>query len=200
MDLTEQELRFLTALGLSIDDVLDARRLSSRARRRMAEEARKTLILGSPCEKAGHRLRTRSGHCAQCDTRKIAFQSRYSQIGYVYIAGSMLKKVIKVGTTESIAGRQSSLRKEGYAGCHDWTILAHVKVANCGRLEQRTLQLLDEYKNIESYLKDGKEQYAWEAFRCSFTVAKNALDDAMKGVPALEQEYIHPYYQHYEFV
>ena len=42
---------------------------------------------------AGHRLRSRAGHCFQCDTARIAFVKRHHDTAYIYIAGSLETKV-----------------------------------------------------------------------------------------------------------
>src|SRR5947208_2447587 len=81
--LTQDEINFLSRHGLSPEDVLDGRHLSQAGARSRAEELGKTLVLGSPCRARGHKLRTRPGHCAQCDPKKIAYQGRFSSPGYV---------------------------------------------------------------------------------------------------------------------
>src|SRR5678815_3361408 len=51
-----------------------------------------------PCGRAGHTLRTRAGHCIQCDTSKVAYQMRHHLPGYVYLAGSHGTGLLKIGT------------------------------------------------------------------------------------------------------
>lgn len=197
LGLSEDEVRFLATQGLSAFDVLDGRGLSQVTRKSRAAEQEKSIILGSRCAKAGHRLRTRYGHCAQCDTSKLAYQDRSSRTGYVYIAGSLLKTLIKVGGSGSIEDRELSLRK-GYAGVHDWVILCWVKLPNYGRNERKTQDLLSEYAQPEIYRKGDNNQIASEVFRCSFSAARNALDEATEGVSIIER-YMAAYFDHYEF-
>ena len=87
--LTDDEIWFLRLRGFSPEDVYDGRYEFKEDREMAAKNAGKTLVLGPRCRAAGHRLRTRSGHCVQCDPKKIAFQERYNSPGYVYIAGSL---------------------------------------------------------------------------------------------------------------
>jgi len=87
VDLTQDEQRFLARYGLTANDVYDGRGVHNKIRRRLAKEVGKAVILKTPCAKAGHRLATRAGHCVQCDPKKLAFQQRHSESGYVYIAG-----------------------------------------------------------------------------------------------------------------
>ena len=51
-----------------------------------------------------------------------------------------------------------------------------------GRIERDTQRLLAKYKTHEAYIKDDKEQSASEVFKCSFSVAKDALSEAMGDV------------------
>ena len=130
----------------------------------------------------------------------MAFEARYSKPGYVYIAGSQRKKLIKVGGTESIDDREKSLFNDSYARAFDWEILFSVWVDKYGDTEGKIQKLLAPYEISVSYIKDGKYQEAKEIFRCSFIVAKNALDEVMKDDPPDEDEiYISPDIKFYEF-
>jgi len=46
-----------------------------------------------------HRLRTRAGHCVQCDIKKLAFLRRHTKPAFVYIAGSLSGRVLKIGSS-----------------------------------------------------------------------------------------------------
>src|SRR4051812_25738707 len=96
-ELTADELAFLTSQNLVPDDVFDARWMSQERWFRKIKEAGKTIALGSPCRKAGHRLRSRKGHCVQCDTSKLAFAGRHELEQYIYIAGSRRARLVKMG-------------------------------------------------------------------------------------------------------
>jgi hypothetical protein len=100
--LTEDEVHFLVLHALEPDDVHDGRGQSKRTRE--AEDG-KTLILASSC-RVGHRLKTRSGHCAQCNPINIAFQDRHNSYGHVYIAGSLSGRIIKFGNAGTIEQRE----------------------------------------------------------------------------------------------
>ena len=206
MDLTKEELSFLSEHGLSAHDVLDARGMSSDVREQKAKELGKILIIGNKaCTRAGHRLRTRKGHCFQCDTSKIAYQKRYSSDGYVYIAGSLRKRLIKIGGTGSIHNREASLNNDSYAGAYDWKILLYVEVKNFGQIEREVQNLLAKYAVQISYKKlvvSGfyKPQWASEVFECSFGVAKNALDQVLDiSLIEVGQINTYPFSVDYEF-
>ncbi|NBX03155.1 MAG: GIY-YIG nuclease family protein [Alphaproteobacteria bacterium] len=183
--LTNDEKSFLTQHKLSADDVLDGRNLSKEQIKQLAKQLGKKIYIGGrPCEKHGHRLRTRSGgHCVQCDTSKLAYSNRHSQSGYVYIAASISQKLIKIGITKSINERRESLAVPDYkyAGLDDLRMLFWVRVENYGEVESKTHIKLKQYKKIITYKKGGDSQDAHEIFQCSFVEAKAALDEALAG-------------------
>lgn len=184
--LTEQELAFLKQQGLGPEDVLDGRFLSQEARRKKAKVAGKEIVIGSACSKGGHRLRTRYGHCVQCDTSKIAFLKRYNTKAYVYIAGSKEKKFIKIGQTNEISDREKTLNfssgdNEAYARANDWCILLHFHTDESGRIEQETKQVLENFSSPQPYIRGGKQKNADEIYTCSFKQAEEALKKVLES-------------------
>src|SRR5262249_52547805 len=116
----DDELRFLARHNLGPEDVMDVRGLPQWLWMRQIKEQGKTIALGARCGKAGHRLRSRKGHCVQCDVRKLAFQARHSAEQWVYIAGSMSQELIKFGTCSHRGQRERQLCAERYGGADDW--------------------------------------------------------------------------------
>jgi hypothetical protein len=173
--LTPSELAFLARQGLSADDVFDARHLPQWLWFRQIDEAGKTVALGTRCRKVGHRLPSRRGHCVQCDTRKLAFQARYRAERYVYIAGSLSSKLIKIGTCGDMQQREHQICAEGYGGACDLEVLSAVWVRNAGAVEDSAHSLLSAHIATRGYWKDGLRQTGIELFRCSFTEARRAL-------------------------
>jgi hypothetical protein len=180
--LTEIEKTFLQSQGLSEADVYDARGQSSTAWKAGVRAAGKSVVLGTPCSRGGHRLRTRSGHCVQCDTSKLSFQKRHHTTGYVYIAGSLSTKVIKIGTAVDIDQRERNLRGQTYAGVDDWKMLFSAKVGAGGKVEGDVLRELARYSVSRAYEKDGRQQDAGEVLKAGFTIALNAMFRALKQV------------------
>ncbi len=176
------ELSFLYRYGLDTDDVYDGRGESKRTRERRAKEEGKTLIFASAC-RVGHRLKTRSGHCAQCNPINIAFQDRYNAYGYVYIAGSLSGRAIKFGNAGTIEQRENQLRAERYGGLRDWRVLFHVKVNERGRVEHNARASVQGYQVIRSYEKNGFYQTAVEMIRCPFSAALRSLQDTIGDNP-----------------
>jgi hypothetical protein len=179
MELTDEERRFLADQGLSSADVLDGNYMPWQAARALAKNEDKQLILAGECRK-GHRLKTRSRHCAQCDSSRLAYQKRHRQSGHVYIAGSLTRKLIKVGgTTEPISERERRLRQGKVAGADDWEILESVEVSEYGKLEKTAHGLLRAFAVPTTYVKDGQTQESHEVFQCSFSRARAAIREAI---------------------
>lgn len=178
MPLREEELAFLIRHGFTEDDVLDCTGLSLALRKAELRISKKRVVIGPACRKAGHRLRTRSNHCAQCNPAALAFQRRHRTKGFVYIAGSLTGRVVKIGGTESIRARFESLRSSAYAGLSDWELLRRVESDQYGLLEKATQSLLMSCQRVLPYVKNDKPQEATEVFACGFKTASMALDAA----------------------
>ena len=185
MDFTESERKFLEVHNIDVSDIFDARGLSKKSWKEKANKLGCPFILGSKCHKAGHRLRTRSGHCIQCDTSKIKYQRRHERTGFVYVAGSLELKAIKIGTADNIISRMNSLNKEKYGGSADWNVLFHVRTEHTGTIEQRALSELKDKDASFYYFKDQKQQKSVEIRKCSAIIAINAI---MKQFSSLSYE------------
>jgi hypothetical protein len=179
--LTESELHFLASQGLGPDDVFDARHMPQWLWFKKIDQTDKTIALGSRCRKAGHRLRSRRGHCVQCDPKKLAFQARYRADQYVYIAGSLSERLIKIGTCRDCSQREQQLRSERYGGASDWKIIYKVIVRKSGAIEGRAHSRLSDYLVTRSYWKDGLRQEGIELLTCPFWRALDALTEVAEG-------------------
>jgi hypothetical protein len=180
--LTQDEIYFLSRYNLTPDDVFDGRAYSQAGARQMAKELGKTLVLGSPCGAAGHGLRTRLGHRAQCDPKKIAYQQRFSSPGYVYIAGSLAGQVVKIGSCINVPQREHQIRAEAYGGQSDWEVIFHtIHLNDAGRIEHNARSSLYRWRISRPYYKDGFRQRADELLKCSFSVALKALTEEPKS-------------------
>lgn len=177
---TDDELRWLAMHRMSPDDVYDGRGQSQWARRAGAKAAGKKLILSSVrCRGAGHRLRTRSHHCVQCNIANLGFQERYNSPGYVYIAGSKSGRVIKLGTASDITQRENQLKKERHAGFADWEVLFFIEVNEAGRIEYDASRRVVGTRIYKEYFKDGMSQTAIEIIECSFAAALKAITEVV---------------------
>ncbi len=180
MKLTDNELKFLSTQGMSADDVFNCAGPVSTNCKKLARAKGKRVLIGTPCNKAGHRLRTRSNHCFQCDTSKMGFQKRHRRAGYVYIAVSEKVRFIKIGSSIETDNREKKLNFDGYGGADDWRLIFSVKVKEMGRLEQEVHTLLNRYSAGSTYKKDGKTQVARECFKYPPLNAVKLISDVIR--------------------
>ncbi|MHB8270272.1 GIY-YIG nuclease family protein [Bradyrhizobium sp.] len=148
------------------------------------KKAGKTIALGSPCRKAGHRLRSRKGHCVQCDTKVLAFAGRYDLEQYIYIAGSRRARLIKIGVCGDLLQRLRQICAERHGDAADWEILYALHLARAAEIEDVILSKLGRYSVDEYYWKNGAIQKSIEVRRCSFSQAITALKEVVGDRPS----------------
>jgi hypothetical protein len=109
------------------------------------------------------------------------FRDRYYDPGYVYIAGSLSHRVLKIGTTVNIRQQERRLRRTAYGSIDDWVLLYYVWVAEGGRVEHDARR---RYRQLRMYNKEGHRQKGREIVNCRFGIALEALteflDDAQR--------------------
>jgi hypothetical protein len=182
MPFTDDEIRFLARHGFGPEDVYDGRHESKTSREAAAKSAGKDLVLvrrSAACRAAGHRIKTRAGHCFQCDPLKIVYLRRHSSPGYVYVAGSLSRRVIKIGTASDIPQRARQLRAERYAGFADWVVLFSIEASEAGKVEHDASARVEGRRVFSPYFKDGVEQTAIEVLECSFSAAAKAVKESL---------------------
>jgi hypothetical protein len=134
------------------------------------------LITGaSPCLAAGHTIRTRAGHCAQCDTARIAFQRRHSSPGFVYVAASPRLRLHKVGSSKNALQRLATLNHCGYGGTSDWSLIDQIYSDNAGQTEFNVHTQLERFRHPVRYQRDGSWVECREIFKTSATTILRAL-------------------------
>lgn len=180
--LTEEQLSFLKSQHISLSMVFDASGLSV-SERKASMTALDMLFYygGAACAAGGHSLRTKAGHCIQCDTAKIAYQLRNSAQGYVYLAHSKSTGYIKVGYSRSHPqDRGQFLRNEAYGGIGDWDIkkIQHLD-KEAGRLEFLIHAKLESYRKSISYQKGAALVECREIFSCDLNHALSVFVDVL---------------------
>ena len=175
--LTSDQIRFLKEQNIHPKYVFDARGLSQSEYRVIMKELNKLIAYNvTPCRQEGHTLRTRTGHCCQCDTAKIEFLKRNDSAGIVYIAGSLIGQVIKIGFSKAVEVRAESLNRTKYAGFSDWKILYALKSKDAGRIETKSNSLLHKYAYSLDYEHDGHWQDSYETYHCAYSKAKEFVE------------------------
>lgn len=92
---------------------------------------------------------------------------RHHAEAYVYIAGSMKYRVIKLGNAIWPERRVSAINSRSYGGIRDWEMLYRVKFADAGKVEFNAQGLLHRFRR-------GRD----EIFFCNYATAKRALTEA----------------------
>lgn len=184
--LSKDEVAFLKEQGIAPSQVFDA---SFTKKKLDVQKQMETLDLSfyfghSACRSGGHTLRTKAGHCIQCDTSKIAYQLRHSAAGYIYLAYSQDKKLAKVGFTKNDPQERAELlRQEKYANASDWDVKKIAKYEkDAGRREFAIHSRLGHYQKSITYEKyKGQMVECREVFSCSLDAASKVFDDVSRG-------------------
>ena len=182
MNISEEQLFFLTEHNIPLSKIFDASNQKREVYRKSMKALEKLIAINTtPCSRYGHTIRTRNGHCCQCNTASIAYLKRHYADGYVYIVGSQENKVLKVGSTNNIQNRVNSLNFENYASINDWELILYYKCNNIGLIETEVHNKLNKFQIEKTYIKNGRTQIAYEIFDCNYDVCKIALVNATKN-------------------
>lgn len=174
--LIEGELCFFARHNIPLHLVFDLNR-GSVGRYREEMKLRRKLFgynAGSCTKGLGHTIVSRSGHCMQCDTSRIAFTRRTGETGDVYLVASLAKEFVKIGSTmEGFNARLDSLNAKMYGGASDWEKIRVARdVRCCGEVEMKIQKELSRFKVCGvTYYNDGYEQVCYELFSCAVTTA-----------------------------
>jgi hypothetical protein len=175
--LNQNEKEFLTFHDVKPEQTFNAEGMSkSEYRPLMKRDGQIVAFNTTPCNAAGHQLRTRSGHCVMCNSAPLGFQKRNDLSGYVYVAGSILGQMLKVGFSNNYENRELLLNQQNYGGFDDWKNLLVLFSANGGRLELQLHSKLKIYSTSRDYFHDDHYQKATEIFHCSVSKVLEALE------------------------
>lgn len=144
-DLSLEELTFLESNGFEPSDVFDATGLKRRDYLPLAREAGARFVINaSPCRAHGHTLRGAGagGHCCLCRPLSQVYRRRYSSPGYVYLACSSNRELVKIGFTSvpDQNSRTSKLNSEDYGSTSDWKMIKFVECKLAGAFESWMIQ------------------------------------------------------------
>ncbi len=181
IELNSDQIQFLKEHQIHPKYLFNAEGLSKSEYRVYMKELNKLIAYNvSPCQKEGHTLRTRSGHCCQCNTATIAYQKRNDSGGIVYIAGSLSGELIKIGFSKAVEVREESLNRTKYAGFSDWKLLYALKSEKAGQIETKSNSLLHKYSFSTDYNHDGNWHDSSETYKCAYSKAKEFVETAFK--------------------
>ncbi len=176
--LTQEQINFLNYHGISLDLLFDINGMTkSEYYDKMGRLGKKVGFNANPCPPKRHTLKNRHGHCIQCDTKHISFIKRTK--GFTYLACSRNGKLVKIGFTENIEGREDSLASTRYGGESDWRVFYHVFSESAAKVERATHKELSKFQTFREYSHDGYFHYASELFTCSASISKMALESKL---------------------
>lgn len=179
--LTPQQLAFLYRHKIPLSLVFDATGMTKAEYSvAMARDNRHFAFGVSPCENAGHTLRTRSGNCIECNTANIAFQRRHGNPADVYLAASISQQLFKIGSSTEVDRRLKNLNKVSYGGASDWFCIAKARCKEAGKVEFDAQKRLEGFRFVVPYTDSGREIEADELFACRYITARIAF---IKAVP-----------------
>ncbi len=174
---------YLKKNGLTELDIYDGRGKNRRECHDGAKINGCPYYYGNPCTNGGHRIKTRSGHCAICRPAAIAFQNRYNNSGILYVATT--KAHTKIGVVDNnincpeqaIRNREIRLNLDGgYGGKTGWKIIAWIPVkASVGFIEHIVHESLIKYSVEADYYYSGEYRRAQELLSCNASVAIKAI-------------------------
>lgn len=166
--LTNQQIEFLGHHGIPLDRAFDATGMRTKDYKEAMRQQELWVAFGvSPCKEAGHTLRSRAGHCIQCDPAKITYIKKHVLGGLIYVAWSESKGLVKVGVTNSTQKRIGLLKSEMYGGASDWKLVRAWESDRAGKVETETHRALEAYATSGYYLKNGVLTEGSELFKCS---------------------------------
>jgi hypothetical protein len=175
-ELTSEQRAFFAAHSIALSTVFDASGMRRTDYQAAMKQLGKSFAFGvTPCKRAMHTLRTRGGHCIQCDHSQIAYMLRYDATAYIYVAASAGGRLIKVGSSGDIQERCGILNAFRYGGQRDWQMLAFANCPAAGRVEFAVHARLAVFQVLGGYVQGGKEKSCYELFRCDFADARDAI-------------------------
>lgn len=134
--LSKAEIAFLGAHGISLSRTFNATGMTKTEYHDEMKALELWVAYGvSPCREAGHRLRTRAGHCLQCRPANISFLARHDEPGEVYVAHSSSTLYTKVGTARDSEVRVKSLNTHKYGQIGDWALAYFHPCTYAGKVE-----------------------------------------------------------------
>lgn len=178
--LTKDEKKFLAHHKIPDSALFDASGMGKTTYRAHMKALEKTVALNTtPCKKKGHRMRTRAGHCMQCNVAAHAYLTRHINTGQVYIAGSKTGSFIKIGTSKDFHHREASLNAFGYGGVADWEIIYCVAVSSAGAVEFEIQQNIAQFAHHAQFYKDYHDVNCLELFKCKYSRVKAVLNEVI---------------------
>lgn len=181
MNFNSEEIAFLEKYNISHEKVFDAMGMRKSVWTELISGGDYALAhRTTPCKKYGHTLRTRAGHCAQCNPANMNYQGRYHEKRNLYLAQSLRGDIFKVGISKNLKEINKTLNSQMYAGEWDWLIIWSECVDDAGRVEAAVKKMLAPYAVEVEHIRGGQLQKTTETFRSK----KDLIVELIKRVVA----------------
>lgn len=156
-ELSQEQLAFITYHNIPMELVLDATGMRRKDYIPYMKSKGMYLVYGVGFCQRGHlAMRTPSGACVFCNPAYINYLKHNRNDGFIYIAVSLSKKLIKVGGATNVQSRIASLNSQNYGNIRDWKLISFFSIKEIGKREREIHQALQDYLVKIPYLKDGK--------------------------------------------
>lgn len=176
--LTLPQACFLIHHKIPLSQVFDATGMKQKEYREVMKDLGMVIAIGlNPCTaREKHTLKDKYGKCVQCGTHNLAFQKRYNELGFIYVARSEGIGLVKIGTAKDTAQREYSLNNFGYGGGSDWKIHFTKQCNKYGRIEFEAHQTLMPHNVHRSYWKQNSLVDCNELFDCEVELAIQTIE------------------------
>jgi hypothetical protein len=181
--LTAAQAEYLVHHGVPLSRVLDATGLQGkRLRQAMTDADALVAVNTNSCSRSfSHRMKLRSGHCAQCKPEGLGFALRNENAGIVYVASSSATGLVKVRSAGHVQTRIVELNRKGYGEVYDWEAVFQHQVSSAGRVEASAHAILERWRVDRTYRWAGSVRSCYEIYGCS-------MDDAVRAVSLAADE------------
>lgn len=148
--------------------------LSAEVQDIMKAEGKGFAYNATSCENEGHTISDSTGHCVECEIKRIATTKRSFSVGCVFIAGSVIGQVIKIGSTRSKEIKAASLNRTKFGNYDDWEILYSCYCPESGKVEDAIMTELKRYSSNVHDEHHDRLPKTKELFRCGYNKAIEA--------------------------
>ena len=181
-ELSDEQRAFIAVHGIPLGLLFDASGMTRSHYQRVMKEEGKEFAFGvGLCNRMHKAIRSRAGHCMQCNPARLAFVFGEDAPANIYIAGSMLARLLKIGRSGDLESRLRNLNVESWADHYDWRLLAFAHCESAGRVERAVHGRLASWVSSCDYVQGRKRHHSYEVFSCNFADARAAV---LKALPA----------------
>lgn len=171
--LSKADEKFLLKHGIGVEETFDGAGMTVKEIRDHMKAYGLLIAFGKRCPR-GHAIRA-AGGCVRCNTAYIAFALRSRRWGYVYVAKSASRNLLKVGFSTDPQDRIYIANLEGYGNASDWQIRYMVAADNAARIESTVKSALVLHREYVDWVRNGDWTIATETFRCPLAQAHRIL-------------------------